>query len=268
MIYQKHNMSRQTQHKHNSNTYRFFIPPTSIQSDSIALEDGELAHQLGTVLRLGPGDGLTFLDGLGAEYSATLLVLERRSIQAKIISSRQSSAEPACELTLYCPLIRAERFEWLLQKGTELGVTRFVPVLYEHTVHGDRESAGRKSERWERIIREAAEQSCRGRLPILAAAMTFSQAMQEATAHDLPLVLWEGEQTSSLYTMLQNPGDNAAGRLRVAIMSGPEGGLSQAEVEQAKACGIATVTLGKRILRAETAPLVALSAILYALGEL
>lgn len=260
-------MARRTQADLKSNTYRFFVPEESIREDALLLHDAQLAHQLGVVLRLTPGKRITVLDGLGWEYSVVIQALDRHTVQAQIISREQAAGEPQIRITLFCPLIRAERFEWLLQKGTELGVARFVPVLYQHTVHGDSETAGRKSERWERIIREAAEQSWRGRLPELSKAQPFGAALQQAAASDLALLLWEGKQAQALQHVLQPLPGITSHNARIAILSGPEGGLSQAEVEQAFASGVVAVTLGKRILRAETAPLVAISALLYAAGE-
>ncbi len=257
-----------SRHSHTSNTYRFFVPAASIQDSTLALHDSELAHQLGSVLRLKPGDRLTILDGLGWQYSAIISALDRRSIHASIESRQAVDCEPHVILTLFCPLIRAERFEWLLQKGTELGVARFVPVLYTNTVHGDHATAGRKAERWIRIIREAAEQSCRGRLPELAPAQSFSEALQQSSASDLALLLWEGQQAEPLQHALQAAVHSALTRPSLAILSGPEGGLTSGELEQALSVGVRAVTLGPRILRAETAPLAALSAILYAYGEM
>ena len=261
-------MPRYNHNKTSTNTYRFFVPATALQAGTCELRDPELVHQVGTVLRLKPGDNITLLDGQGWEYRVVISGLDRRSLTAHVESRQQVECEPHVILTLFCPLIRAERFEWLLQKGTELGVARFVPVLYTHTVHGDSATAGRKAERWTRIIREAAEQSCRGRLPELAPALSFAAALQQARTCDLALLLWEASNAEPLRDVLNAAAPDASAQPSLAILSGPEGGLSQAELEQALAAGARAVTLGPRILRAETAPLVALSAVLYAYGEM
>lgn len=262
-------MPRHNHNTSNTNTYRFFVPATAFQAGTCELRDPELVHQVGTVLRLKPGDSITLLDGQGWEYRVVISTLDRRSLTAHVESRQQVDCEPHVILTLFCPLIRAERFEWLLQKGTELGVARFVPVLYAHTVHGDSATAGRKAERWTRIIREAAEQSWRGRLPELAPALSFAAALQQARICDLALLLWEAKNAEPLRDVLHTAAhSSASAQPSLAILSGPEGGLSQAELEQALAAGVRAVTLGPRILRAETAPLVALSAVLYAYGEM
>jgi 16S rRNA (uracil1498-N3)-methyltransferase len=163
-------------------------------------------------------------------------------------------------------IIRPERFEWMLQKGTELGASGFVPVQMSRSTAAE-QATGRKLERWQKIIREAAEQSCRGKLPTLAAPLPFAQACEQAAASDLALLLWEGapgeEPARSLRAVLRAP--RPAPPATIAVLSGPEGGISPEELTSASGHGIIPVSLGPRILRAETAPVAAATAIFYEL---
>jgi 16S rRNA (uracil1498-N3)-methyltransferase len=197
------------------------------------------------------------LDGSGDACEVELTELGRDLVAGRVLG-REPVGEPAVELTLYVALLRPERFEWVLQKGTELGVSRFVPVHFARSLPADR-ADGRKGERWQRIIREAAEQACRGRLPALAAPMSFAAAIQAAAAAELPLILWEGA-APPLRRVLRRPGPAPAA---VAILSGPEGGIAEDELTAASERGIMPVSLGSRILRAETAPIAAAAAICY-----
>jgi 16S rRNA (uracil1498-N3)-methyltransferase len=166
-------------------------------------------------------------------------------------------------------VLKAQKFEWVLQKGTELGVAEFVPVVCSRSIVGDLEDANRKLGRWQRVIREAAEQSRRGRLPVLQPALLFDQACQAARqSGGLGLVPWEGERAAGLKSALAAAGAVGGQPGSVNLFIGPEGGLSIEEIETARRYGLQAVSLGPRILRAETAGLVAAAAILYELGDL
>jgi 16S rRNA (uracil1498-N3)-methyltransferase len=239
------------------NTYRFFVPPASFSGDEVRVPDADLARQLGRVLRLAPGDHVLMLDGQGDACEVELTELGRDLVAGRVLR-REPAAEPALNVTIYAALLRPERFEWVLQKCTELGVRRFVPVHFARSLPADH-ADGRKAERWQRIIREAAEQACRGRLPELAAPLSFADACAAASAATLSLILWEG-QAPPLRELLRRPGPPPT---TVAILSGPEGGIAPQELTAASTRGIMPVSLGSRILRAETAPVAAAAAIYY-----
>lgn len=249
-----------------SNTYRFFVASTAIRGHDVRISDPALAHQLGAVLRLQPGDRIVVLDDTGWEYTVVLDTVGRHGASGQVEERALSPGEPALRLTLYVALLKADRFELVLQKGTELGVAEFVPLLTARSVadHAAGISAS-KRERWERIIREAAEQSRRGRLPVLAAPRPFAQACREATTDARALLLWEGGDATSLTTALAPITSEAR---PCAIFSGPEGGWTEDEIATALEYNILLVTLGPRILRAETAPIAAAAAIFYAHGDL
>ena len=273
-----------------SNTYRFFVDAGSIHGRDVLLEDSELAHQIGTVLRLRPGEKITLLDNSGWQHVVALHTVERGRVAGTVERKELAGGEPRTKITLYIALMRPERFEWVLQKGTELGVSAFVPLICERSTIADAdELSANKLERWNRIMREAAEQSRRGKLPRLAPALFLPAACDQAAQRGTALLLWEGGGVPSLRSVLQNAerkGEGVKGRagdndsplhplipslphpFSVALFSGPEGGFSASEFETALRYDMIAVTLGPRTLRAETAPIVATAAILYEMGDL
>ncbi len=256
------------------NTRRFFVSPDTVANgETVMLTEAEVMHQMSRVLRLQPGDHVLLLDGQGLAYPVELTQVGRNQINGRILAVSPASGEPVrYALTLYVSLLRAERFEWVLQKGTELGVTQFVPVVWSRT-----QATGKthKYPRWHKIIREAAEQSCRGKLPILAEPMDVAIAYQQAQPSPLSLLLWEhptaqGQPTPTMREIIRQhiacPAPPASpDPIPMAIFSGPEGGITDNELTTAKEHGIIPVSLGPRILRAETAPIAATAAIIYEL---
>ncbi len=249
-------------HTIGSNTYRFFVDPSVFRGEQVQIEDADLIRQMGSVLRLGAGDQVVLLDGLGNQYIATLASLGKGRITGHIEQHEAGGGEPNLQLTLYVGLMRAERFEWLLQKGTELGVAVFAPIICERSI-ADGEIGAAKLLRWQRIVREAAEQSRRSRLPQVLRPQPFHMAC--AQMQHPALLLWEGQGAPPLRTILREYTEYPTA---LGIVSGPEGGLSETERNLAHSHGIQEVTLGPRTLRAETAPLVAATAVLYEFGEL
>jgi 16S rRNA (uracil1498-N3)-methyltransferase len=242
-----------------SNTRRFFVPPEALAADEVELADQALAHQIGRVLRLGPGERVLLLDGLGVACAVELTVVERERVAGQVVGRGPAGGEPPVTLTLYLALIRPERFEWALQKAVELGVRRVVPVRFARSLPADRADA-RKLERWAKIVREAAEQSCRGVLPAVAEPLPLELACAEAASADLALLLWEGEAPHIAATLRARLPARS-----IALISGPEGGIAPEELTAAGERGIIPVSLGPRTLRAETAPVAAAAAIMYAL---
>ena len=245
--------------------HRFFIPPEWLTGDTVAIT-GPQAHQIARVLRMRPGDHLVVLDDSGWEFEAQLLAVQPELVRGEVVSRRVVSGEPQTRITLYQGVLKSDRFEFVLQKGTELGVVEFVPLVTARTVALDRDAPGKKHSRWQAIVQEAAEQSRRGRKPALQGAMPFAQACEEVSRRaGLKLLPWEEESGLCLRNALRA----AAGIGGVVhLFVGPEGGFSREEVELARGHGLLPVTLGRRILRAETAGLVAAAAILYERGDL
>jgi 16S rRNA (uracil1498-N3)-methyltransferase len=175
-------------------------------------------------------------------------------------------AEPRTKITLYQALLKLDRFEWVLQKNTELGAVGFVPMITERCIIGSLEDISKtKTERWWRILMEAAEQSGRARLPTLRPAVMFPTACEDAARGGLTLIPWEEEKERSLRSVLR---EAERPPFSINLFVGPEGGFTPEELAQAQRYGARPVTLGPRILRAETAGLVAAAAILHELGDL
>jgi 16S rRNA (uracil1498-N3)-methyltransferase len=238
--------------------HRFFIDPANITPPTVTL-GGDIARQLKTVLRMLPGETIVVLDNSGREYTVTLTEVEKQSVRGQIIAQRICPAEPGLHLTLYQGTLKAQKFEWVLQKGTELGVSRFVPVICQRSVVNKAEAVAGKYARWADIIREAAEQSGRGRLPELAPAMPWPDAVRDAQSAALALIPWE--EAPAEHTLRAAIDASVSGS--IVLFIGPEGGFSAPEVALAQAGGVQAVTLGPRILRAETAGLAACAAIMF-----
>lgn len=245
--------------------HRFFIPPEWINKPKVTLV-GEVAHQIKNVLRLQPGRKIVVLDNLGQEYQVTLAHVANNVVVGEITAAQPVSSEPQLSLSLYQGTLKAHKFELVLQKGTELGISEFVPVISERSVLADVEAVDEKRMRWERILREAAEQYGRGSLPELRPAMMFTQACQRAgKTTGLKLLAWEDAEATGLKTTLTQITEKPA---RVCLFIGSEGGYSLDEARLAHGYGVQPVWLGRRILRAETAGLVAASAVFYHFDEM
>jgi 16S rRNA (uracil1498-N3)-methyltransferase len=243
--------------------HRFFISPDQVIG-SIVHFDADQSRQISRVLRLRPGDRVVVLDGAGLEFEVALDSTIQSRATGSIADRRPAGGEPVVRLTLYQSLLKREKFEWVLQKGTEIGVARFVPVITSRSLIRDPvDSKPEKLNRWRRIIREAAEQSGRGRLPQLLTTEPFSNAAAGASCHDCAIIAWEGAVGETVRSVLKQ-NDTA---LDVGLFIGPEGGFEPNEIDEAMSHHIFPVTLGPRILRTETAAVVATALILHELGE-
>ena len=239
---------------------RFFVPPRDLTGDEIALT-GETLRHMGAVLRLSAGDEILLLDGLGTLCRCRIVSLDRRSGKACVLD-RWHEEESAFPVRLLQALPKGDKMDLILQKGTELGVTAFVPVLAGRSI--SRPVPGQDDKRlarWERIIREAARQCRRPILPHLASPLPLSDAL-EGCASDLRLMLWEGESRPMAEAL---PG---AVPRDAAILVGPEGGFAPQEAEKAAKMGFIPVSIGPRILRTETAGFAVAAVLQYLYGDL
>ena len=236
--------------------YRFFV--TNIH-DNLVVFTPEQSHQIVAVLRMASGQPVIVLDNNGWEFEAVLADVGRKRVTAVIQYKRSVTTEPTSHITLYQSLLKRGNFEWVLQKATELGVSRFVPLITERTVA----RRPKKTDRWQRILIEAAEQSRRGRIPQLVESMTLAQAAAELPAQHIGLIPWETAGTGSIGEYLAGKGGTA-----VSLFIGPEGGFTPDEITLAQQYNIQPITLGQRILRAETAAIAAVTLTLYELGEM
>jgi 16S rRNA (uracil1498-N3)-methyltransferase len=240
---------------------RFFVPPDTVAGREVALPP-DLARRLATVLRLQGGDHVVLADGLGRDYEVELQEVSARAVSALVVEERPSPSEPSLELVLYQSLIRPQRFDLVLEKGTEIGVSRFVPLL-SGRAQVKTGAGSQRADRWRRIVSEAAEQCGRGRVPAVDPPAPFEAAVR--TGPGLRLVPWEGERSQSLRSYLRALDGRPEA---VSLFIGPEGGFAQDEVEVARAAGCVPVSLGPRILRSETAGIVAAALVMHELGEM
>ncbi len=243
---------------------RFFVSESGFDGDLVRLS-AEQAHQVFHVLRLKVGDTVVVLDGAGMEYDVKLTTASGRNVTGKIVAQRQATGEPAVQITLFQSLLAREKFEWVLQKGTEIGVVRFVPVQTERTLLRAKRIEPKKMVRWQRIVTEAAEQSHRGRIPKIETPVTFVQALSQFGDFDRALIAATSGQARTLPDALA-AGDRTPAS--VAVLIGPEGGFSDEEIAQACRNGASSVNLGPRILRTETAAIIAPALVLFELGEM
>jgi len=245
--------------------HRFFVSPEIVAQDAVTLR-GPLAHQLGRVLRLRPGAEIALLDDTGWAYRVALEAVQPEVARGRIVARWQPETEPRVAIALYQAVPKGSRFDWALQKATELGVAAIVPLITERMVVAMAEASGEKLARWRRIVQEAAEQAGRARLPAVSAPVPFARACEPPPTGALGLIACLHPAVQPLRAALATLPPESLAAVRLYI--GPEGDFSPGEVAQAVKAGLIPISLGPRILRTETAPLAALSAILYALGEL
>jgi 16S rRNA (uracil1498-N3)-methyltransferase len=222
----------------------------------------EVAHQVRDVLRLGPGAGITLLDGAGWEYPAEIVEIDRKRVAVRVGEPAPGQAEPPVRVVLCQGMLKAAKFELVLQKGTELGVAAFVPLLSERAVAATEATGAAKRQRWERILSEAMEQCGGTRLPALAEPRPLMHLLAETPPEVIALFPWEEEHEIPLQSALHEAIQARGGLERVAevrLFIGPEGGFSAGEAALARRHGAIPVTLGRRILRAETAAIVAVA---------
>ncbi len=241
-------------------SHRFFLE--GMRGEPGARVDlAPLSHQLRSVLRLDAGSVITLLDGSGAAYPTRIESLEKGQATGTVLRSEPALGEPSVELTLYQCVPKGDRFAWILQKGTELGVSRFVPVISSRTVVRPAERLLPKYERWRAVVREAAEQSRRGRLPVVEEPLHWAEALERVRG--LGLLAWE--EADGIRSNWQA---EAADSDAVSLLVGPEGGITKEEAEAAQARGWLPVSLGPRVLRSETAAIAAAALVMHIAGEL
>lgn len=231
----------------------------------------DVAHQVRDVLRAKPGDPITLLDGRGATYSAEVITLERRRVVARLGEKHEGHAEFPCRVVLCQGMLKAAKFEWILQKATELGVAAIQPLLTERAVAAAEMTGAARQRRWQRILAEALEQCGGDRLLELGTPRPLLHALADLPPNGIALFPWEEAEASPLRATLAETITAAGGLSSVSevhIFIGPEGGFSAGEATLARHHGALLVTLGSRILRAETAALVATTLTLDALGAL
>lgn len=221
---------------------------------------GADARHIRTVLRMAPGDELTICDGRHTDIQAQILAIDGDVIELTLGERQVNQTESPLDIWLFQGLPKSDKMDAIIQKSVELGVSRIFPVACERSVAKiEPKDVDRKTERWNKIAREAAKQCGRGQLPLVEAPVSFRAAIRLAGESDLALIPWESERDQSIRRLLTDEEPRLLAlqeqgqRPRVAILIGPEGGFSMAEIDLALANGLKPVTLGRRILRTETA---------------
>lgn len=225
---------------------RFFLDPQAFDGTKVMIREADTIHQITKVMRMRTGDECILLDGSGLEYLCRLGDFSTREISAEIISKKKNENEPAVFVTLYQALPKKmELFEWVLQKGTEIGVSRFVPLVTERT---ERRELG-KIERLRKILKEAAEQSGRGIVPELGKVVFLKNCSASSEEFSMALEPTAGASFTETLKKL-------SGTKKYSLYIGPEGGFTPGEIKNFEAQKIHACTLGPRILRTETAAIV------------
>lgn len=270
---------------------RFFTEPENVKGKYICIKDRDDLRHMKKVLRLSPGQEVDVSDGVRFEYKTKIISLTEKEAELLILDKQGFAREPRLKVTLYQGVPKAAKMETVIQKCVELGVFAIVPVFTERTVPQDGQGAEKKAERWQKISAEAAKQCRRGTVPQVRRAVSFEDALRELSEYDKVLFPYENEENTTIKTCLRQAfaprsgaasdpnapspegaeGDpnapspqEAADRPRtMAVIIGPEGGFSDGEAAALTEAGAESVSLGKTILRTETAGPAALAMIMY-----
>ena len=240
---------------------RFFVAPEQMQGDFLMLTGENAAHA--KVLRLKAGEQVLICDGSGNECLCTISDVSSGQLSLVVNNRQESATEPKVKASIYMAFSKGDKLEHVIQKATELGAYEIVAFPSSRCVsRPDEKSLAKKLERWQKIAASAAEQSGRGYIPRVLAVDSYKAALERAAKADLPILFYENERATTLKMTLEEKAFTS-----ISLLTGPEGGLETREVELAKDAGLHICTLGSRILRCETAPLCALSAVMYATDE-
>ncbi len=248
---------------------RFFItsPQESIRGDILTIT-GEDAVHISRSLRMKCGEELIACDFSGMQYKCEICGFEGGSVQLKILEKQLCESEPDVKVRIFQALPKGDKLDTVVQKCTELGAYDFTPVLTSRCIsRPDNKSAKKKCERWQKISAEAAKQCGRGIIPRVNEVISFEKALSEMSECTLALMCYECEDGYSIRRCIEENREKLTHDASVSVFIGPEGGISPEEVKTACDNGIICVGLGKRILRTETAPLFAVSAIMLLTGN-
>ncbi len=240
---------------------RFFVPPEDLGGNFLVLTGENAAHA--RVLRLKRGDAVTLCDGAGTDYLCTVSDVSDGQISLVLQHSSRAQSEAQVSCSIYMAFPKADKFEHVVQKATELGAAELIVFPSARCIsRPEPRQLAKKLERWQKIAASAAEQSGRGCIPRVLALPSYTAALQRAAQAELAVCFYENEANLHFRSAVEARPFRSA-----ALLTGPEGGFEPEEICQAAEAGLQICTLGRRILRCETAPLCALSALMYATGE-
>lgn len=241
---------------------RFFVDASDVQDNTISIRSKEDIKHIAKVLRLKEGDKLEISDSSQWEYEVEIEFIDSEVIETVILDKQKFAREPEVQVTLFQGIPKQSKMETIVQKCVELGVYSIVPVFMDRTVVVDKGKFDKKIERWQKVSSEAVKQCRRGIIPEVCPAVKSKELPAILQEYDLILFPYENETGRTIKDSLRSLEQKPAS---VAVIIGPEGGFSDKEAEELKAAGADCVSLGKTILRTETAGLAALSVIMYEL---
>ncbi|HEU4340632.1 MAG TPA: 16S rRNA (uracil(1498)-N(3))-methyltransferase [Candidatus Binatia bacterium] len=243
---------------------RFFIAKKNIQGNRGIVVGDEVDH-LRKVLRLGAGDSVTLFDDEGREHTAVIRDLRGGEAEVEILSSYPTERESPLQVALALALTKGEKMDWVVEKATELGVHTIIPFVSKRTVPKlDDRKIAKRGERWQKIALSAAKQCGRTRVPAILPLSDFHELIEQPRSDTLKLLFWEQETRRTLKEVHAS----RAAATSILLVIGPEGGFSSEEASLAIAHGFQSIHLGRRILRAETAAITAISLVQFLWGDL
>ena len=244
--------------------HRFFVP--QLYAEEMYIEGVDARH-ISKVLRMQPGAQLQIVSDDGVSALAEIIAIDSERVTVRCLEKLAESHEPRVKLVLAQGLAKGEKMDFIIQKAVEMGAYSVIPVAMEHSVvRLDGAKAAKKVERWQKIAESAAKQSKRDIIPQVRPVQSMAEMLAKCTCQT-KIIAYECEDRLSLKAALR-AAEEAGGITELLLIIGPEGGISEGELEQARQAGAVPVSLGRRILRAETAGLVAISAIFYETGDL
>ncbi len=241
---------------------RFYVNKDQIRGEDVTITGGDVRH-ITQVLRLSVGDRIAICDGDNTDYDGVIQKTSKDGVRVKLQNATRSDTEAKVKLVLYQAIAKGTKMDYIVQKGTELGIAFFVPVITLRTVVRPG-NIQKKIQRWQRIVMEAAKQSGRGRIPTVLSPMDYEDALAEMETYSLSLIPHKGEGSLPIASLL----DRAQDYKDIAIMIGPEGGFSHGEIKRAKDKGVPIVNIGPRVLRTETAGIAVAAILMYRFGDL
>jgi 16S rRNA (uracil1498-N3)-methyltransferase len=254
---------------------RYFVTPEQLSGSMVVLT-GDDAHHIGRVMRMEAGDTIIVSDGREVVAQAVISSVTAGRVEADISVLLPMDSEPVWSVTVAQSLPKGDKMELVIQKGTEIGASAFLPFQSERMiVQYDDKKEAKRLERWSKIAKEAAEQAHRSRIPAVESVLSWRKLIECIAKYDLALFCYEKEGGSggaglrdAIRYYLEHQGKSQAERLDILLIVGPEGGFTEREASEAEAAGAAIVGLGKRILRTETAAMVGLACLMYESGEM
>ena len=239
----------------------FYCEEKNVSEQEIRITGSDVNH-MKNVLRMREGETLTVCDGAGMEYFCEIIGFEAGEVQLAVLEKKQAETELPVRLVLYQGLPKKDKMELIIQKAVELGAVEVVPVLTKRCIVKleDEKKEAKKLERWQAIAESAAKQSGRGIVPKVSKVLHYKEAIKQAKEAGMVLIPYElAEGMKSL----REAANKVPGERQVSVFIGPEGGFEEAEVDYARENGVIPVSLGKRILRTETAGFTTLSILMY-----